>query len=610
MSKNPQEIPNKPGLQYPTNLDALLHADVRAVIRNIYDNLFHLTSSVNTQSTTQAPFEASTFGLSGPHAKRPPAKVIQKNDTYYETDRTVSYINLYKLANFPITAYWKYEFGEMVAPLTSRPTDLKASDAGFLFRNNTPGSGFNNQYRWSGTAWVLITVPVGQIIFVNGAPVTTTQGTVDYNDFLPAAPFGKINIKWQQSGSGPEKISAYIDASSSTQVVYFGTHGTRIAFYDPTAYAYKIFIETDRLSVYVSDGSDWTYMSPYESGMFGTLAMMPTDLGPFDLGFLYQSTEFYRTYVWTGAGWVDASGQPERGVVNWMIQAPLQAGYALCDGSGATMSTYSAGTVFITTPNLIGAFAKGSVMYTGPGQTPAVAPTVSGIISVDLTHFHYILQWTGYAFNDDLTTPWLEDLTLVGSTGNPHVDLMGTPWTPDTTFSGIHSHPGSELPSGAIDHEHSLFSVITDINNQDHDHDIDIVSSGTGPPISVTTFSVAVGLAAEVVRTVDRITSFTDTESQPHDHNLLGSTDTAFFTAVSLDIAADGSHFHNLTEAESDHFHFVFLGGDDTPVPHHFHPIEALTEDALGIVDLDGSTLVVSDDGEPTSVGLVPYLRL
>lgn len=604
MSKNPQEIPKAPGLQYPTNLDKLLHGDVVRVVRNIYDNLFHLSSLANKAAPTSSVVQASTFGLSGPHSKRPPARLIQKNDTYYETDRTVSYINLYRIPLLTITAYWRYEFGEMVAVLTSRPTDLGFNDAGFLFRDQTT----QDQYRWDGSAWLLIVLPIEQIIFTNGAPITATQGQVNFNDVLPAPPGGKVNVKWQQSGAGPNSISAYIDAAASTQTVYFGIHATRIAFYPPADYTDKWFIETDRLSVYVSDGTNWNYVTTYLSGPFGTLAVKPTDLGAFDTGFLYQSTDFYRSYIWTGSGWVDASGQPDRGYVEWRIQAPSHVGYQLCDGSGCTMSTFTGGTVFTSAPNLIGAYVHGAIGYDGPFQTAAVAPTLTGLVSFDLTHLHEISHlWSGTAYDDDHISQWLHDLTLVGSTGAPKDSLgSGDPWLPTTTVAGAHDHSGSNMPAGSIDHFHTLFSVYTDFNIETHDHDFTF----SGLAVHTTSGLGPFGVSQPVINSIDSVASFTDTESNPHTHPLLGSTDTANFGDILLDIVTGGSHTHSLTESESEHFHSVFVGGTSTPVPLHVHEIEGETATALGVIDIDGEDFIVSDTGRPPTVGMLPYMRL
>jgi len=135
----------------------------------------------------------------------------------------------------------------------------------------------------------------------------------------------------------------------------------------------------------------WVYVS---GTMRNTLANKPTDLGwkptnkTVDTGFLFYATDYAHTWRWTGTTWEFAPGDRFSGEIAWFA-LPLGTGWALCDGSPTTMTTPTATTVAVNTPNLIGAYAKGATGYTGT-VIPASGSLAGGTTDAESGHTHAI----------------------------------------------------------------------------------------------------------------------------------------------------------------------------------------------------------------------------
>jgi hypothetical protein len=79
----------------------------------------------------------------------------------------------------------------------------------------------------------------------------------------------------------------------------------------------------------------------------------PTGLGQKDEGTLFWSTDFNRLYTWTGSGWEDFVGEPQRGMIAFFPNAPdNSAGWAPCIGGTASGSTASGTVVQVQVPGL------------------------------------------------------------------------------------------------------------------------------------------------------------------------------------------------------------------------------------------------------------------
>ncbi len=119
----------------------------------------------------------------------------------------------------------------------------------------------------------------------------------------------------------------------------------------------------------------------------GTLANLTAGLGANDVGYLYYATDFDRTYVWTGAAYADAPGQPSRDMVAFFNVAP-GVGWHLCDGTpNVPVSTAVGGTLNTNMPNLTGGgnvYLAAGPAVAGPGTFGAV-----GVVYADMTFLPY-----------------------------------------------------------------------------------------------------------------------------------------------------------------------------------------------------------------------------
>lgn len=136
------------------------------------------------------------------------------------------------------------------------------------------------------------------------------------------------------------------------------------------------FIASDRNNVtWWSTGAAWIYVTGM---MRGTLSpnLKPTDLGTNDVGFLFYSTDFARTYRWSGSAWADAGFEEPRGMIAWSAD-PFSfsgiTGWALADGSTVTASTTTGGTQSVALPNLHQRYVRG--VTSSPGGTVGAATT-------------------------------------------------------------------------------------------------------------------------------------------------------------------------------------------------------------------------------------------
>lgn len=109
----------------------------------------------------------------------------------------------------------------------------------------------------------------------------------------------------------------------------------------------------------------------------GTLPIGPLGLGAQDVGFRYHSTDFDRLYVWTGSGWTDVPGQPERGLYAPFDTVP-GTGWFKADGSLVTGSTATGGTGSYTTRNLVTGqpFVRGNATSGGSGGAATATATI------------------------------------------------------------------------------------------------------------------------------------------------------------------------------------------------------------------------------------------
>lgn len=369
-----------------------------------------------------------------------------------------------------------------------------------------------------------------------------------------------------------------------------GTHAVRLVT-TPLLKTGRFFYETDRASLYLSNGVIWQWIAGEDSGV---LAAKPADLiAVVDVGFLYRATDYDRTYRWTGSAWSEINAAP-RGV-EWLTFAPETNGYALCDGSSTTRSKPDGTTAAITLPDLRGMYPRGASAYTG-SQIAAVAPTFgSGTAASNGAHTHTAgidleLFDTYVEHVHDIDHNHGGGVTGSTSAGTPAGTISGA-----TSTGGGHDHGGVTGTGGAHNHGATLAvdaSGQADVNFADcfvsnvvaegnddaqycgHTHNVDVTGSATG--------------------TVDAVGD--------HDHT----------------IAAEANHSHTLTSetvtftgsALAGHTHTITAHAGNSGAPEWTN-----TEDIVVTVLSDGAhthtvTGTVSDTGRPPTMELMPYFRL
>jgi hypothetical protein len=135
----------------------------------------------------------------------------------------------------------------------------------------------------------------------------------------------------------------------------------------------------------VSSGTNariWKYIS---GTMRAALSGIPTDLTSKDEGFLFYSTDYYRTWRRTSSAWEYAPGERAHKEIT-LYPGTVPSGWAVCDGSSVTITTSAAGTTSFTTPDLTGQFIRGGT-YSG-SVVAAVGAGLTGDIDAESSHTH------------------------------------------------------------------------------------------------------------------------------------------------------------------------------------------------------------------------------
>lgn len=114
-----------------------------------------------------------------------------------------------------------------------------------------------------------------------------------------------IQKNLQATGTHPLNLTGLIPLNDINAVQFVGTHAQRITKQASTYSVGTLWFETDRTTLYtvlqLSGTSRWVW----EGGVYSSaIANRPSDLGPFDAGFLFYATDTYVTYRWSGTTWV------------------------------------------------------------------------------------------------------------------------------------------------------------------------------------------------------------------------------------------------------------------------------------------------------------------
>lgn len=205
---------------------------------------------------------------------------------FWETDRAA----LYRVTTSAGVRVWSLMLTQPYrAALASRPVDLGANDAGFLFDQSDDGV----LMRWTGTQW-----NYHRHVYVNTFSNRPAAGSTDEGMLFAASDRGYQ--VWRFDGTN--------------WILLEGVGGPMRGTISPD---------------------------------------QKPSLTANDVGFLFYSTDFDRVYRWDGAAWADAPGQPTRGQIAYFVDNLLPGtGWQLCDGTATTRSTATGGTAAYTVPDL------------------------------------------------------------------------------------------------------------------------------------------------------------------------------------------------------------------------------------------------------------------
>jgi hypothetical protein len=90
-----------------------------------------------------------------------------------------------------------------------------------------------------------------------------------------------------------------------TTLVEYGTHAARPPADERTP-SRTLYVETDRTVLYQNQNNAWVYVA---GTMWGTISpdQRPAGLGTNDDGFLFETTDSYELYRWTGSAWANST---------------------------------------------------------------------------------------------------------------------------------------------------------------------------------------------------------------------------------------------------------------------------------------------------------------
>jgi hypothetical protein len=262
-------------------------------------------------------------------------------------------------------------------------------------------TGVNFDVRWVGYP-ILISgqaAIVGAVLDANHITLASPVLTVGTGEWLMPA------LAWQASAA-----------------VLAGSHGLRLGLVVTALPVGTVFLETDRNAVYtilangLLNANTWNYISGEYADVF---ANRPTDLGPFDLGFiftaidvhfserwangwtyyagvaqgslfqmnalpliaaenglLFAETTYGHLYVWSGTSWAFAPGDSGAGYIVFGPE-PLGGIWYPCNGASYSISAGNGGLTTVVTPNITGTLAA---LYGGGynvNPIPSITPTVT-----------------------------------------------------------------------------------------------------------------------------------------------------------------------------------------------------------------------------------------
>ena len=247
-------------------------------------------------------------------------------------------------------------------------------------------------------------------------------------------------------------------------VVLNGTHSDR-ANYPASLFDGAVFIETDRLVMYLATGGNWVYAGGQWDS---TLSNIPT-LTTTDVGYRFGVTDYAHILRWSGSAWGWAPGDGGSGMGPVLFEINPGTGWALYDGSTVAYLKADGTTANVTLPDLTSAANKAAFLEgggTNSGPTAAVAPGISGSVAAAATGVTTNAAATGISVTTSGTTD--NDSgggTVVaagaGTTVASHTHNHGVPGLVGTVTDPTHSH-GINDPT----HTHAIGTLAVDATGE------------------------------------------------------------------------------------------------------------------------------------------------
>ena len=385
----------------PARLNRILRL-FASQLQSVQTGISSSSSITNNTVTTLTPSGGGSSGGGG--GSTPAAEVVTVQGThlqrlstylapnepagtyYYETDRTVSYLNYILPSTLQV---WQWVSGTMYANYASIPGDLGTNDTGFLFYANDRLL----TYRWSGAGWVLIN-DFEPIIYDSHSnrlahypSVNYYVGTFFYESdrrvfYVVETASGTVNtsgtaVTWASGNKFINTGSGFNAAQwpAGTPITINGVAYSIASVTNSTALVLSSSAGTQTGHNYTVVSGLWVYAGEEYSAAYASL---PTDLGANDAGFIFVDNATYiRSWTWSGTAWAYTPGQPPYLAVQMTMNNSSDTGWHACDGTTITVSNTTAGTTTVVSPNPGGYFlAAGS--YTG-SQVAAVKSTLGAI---------------------------------------------------------------------------------------------------------------------------------------------------------------------------------------------------------------------------------------
>lgn len=378
---------------------------------------------------------------------------------YYETDRTVTYLNFLPPSNIQV---WQYVNGTMQAPIASRPGDLTTNDSGLFFY----ATDLALTYLWNGSSWVLynnvepilqdthanrlanfpsVNYAISTLFFEtdrtayyivqNAAGTVNTSGTAvtwaTGNHFVNTGT-GFTGVQWPAGTVITINGVAYPISvtSSATALTLTTTAGTQ------TGVAYSV------------TSGRWVYTTGEDAT---TQAALPADFGENDTGFLNSVTDYAHVLQWSGSVWTWGPGESGSGYFQDFAVAPTGSGWQACDGSTGVKYLKADGTTAtVTVPN-----TAGSAAYRKSGASYASIITAATVPTLLMASYTPAGTISAPALAMNAYTP-AGSISGATFSGSP-VGLTSSTFTPvalaTTAITSVGGSTTSFTPSGSISGE-------------------------------------------------------------------------------------------------------------------------------------------------------------